>query len=72
MLGEGSYLLLDDCGYWEVMEGLSEELPHICAAILPQTLIVESVGLCDLSTLMITAQQCDSTRKADLQRKEER
>ena len=44
----------------KVVEDVSAVSPHIHTAILPQTLVIETINLCDLSALMITSDEHDS------------
>ena len=46
---EAEYLLFNDCSEREVVKEISEVLPDIGISIFPETLIVKSIDLSDLS-----------------------
>lgn len=61
--------VLDQCTEAEIVEHFGAVSPHIDTAILPQTLIVESVHLGNLSGLVIASNECDAIRISNLCRK---
>ena len=46
---KAEYFLFNDCSEREVVKEISEVLPYIGISILPETLIVKSIDLGDLS-----------------------
>lgn len=64
-------LIIDNSCKWEEVKYFSTILPHIEAAVLTETFIVESVNLCYLAGLMISTQKCDSSLIADFQSEKE-
>lgn len=48
-------LLFNHSSQRQVVKKLCEALPNICIAVFAQTLVIESVHLCDLAALVITA-----------------
>jgi len=55
-----SYLSFNKSRQRQVVKQVGEILPHIGIAVLAQTLIVESINLCNLSTLVVTTKDCDT------------
>ena len=49
-------LVLDDGSEWEVIEEVSQVLPHVCVAVLSEALVVEAVDLGDLTTFVVTSE----------------
>jgi hypothetical protein len=68
---EAEDLVVDQGGEGEVVEQVGEVLPHIGIAVLPETLVVESVYLCDLARLVVAAENGDAAGISDLERHEE-
>ena len=52
-------LVLDDGGEWEVIEEVSQVLPHVRVAVLSEALVVEAVDLGDLTTFVVTSEDGD-------------
>ena len=50
----------------EIVEDLGAVLPYVQRAIFPQTLIIKTINLRDLSAFMVSSDQCDSIRVSDL------
>lgn len=65
-------LVVDEGGEGEVVEEVGKVLPHICVAVLAQTLVVETVHLGDLARLVVAAENGDALRVTDLERDKER
>ena len=59
--------LFDNCGQGQVVEQVSEVLPHVGVAVLAQALVVEPVHLRDLPRLVIASQYGDSVLVTYLQ-----
>mmetsp|Transcript_16912 Transcript_16912/g.34253 ORF Transcript_16912/g.34253 Transcript_16912/m.34253 type:complete len:228 (-) Transcript_16912:248-931(-) len=53
---DGEQLVLYQRRERQIVKQVSEDLPHVCVAVLPKALIIEAVDLCDLSTLVVAAQ----------------
>lgn len=60
-------LSINEGGEREIVEEVSEVLPHIRIPVFAQTLVVESVNLRDLSRLMIATENSDSFTVSDFQ-----
>ena len=56
---EAEDLILNYCGERKEVEQVCKVLPHICVGVLADALIVESVNLCDLARLVVSAQDSD-------------
>ena len=52
--------IVNDRSQGKVVEDVSAVSPHIHTAILPQTLVIETINLCDLSALMVSSDEHDS------------
>jgi hypothetical protein len=63
---EAENVALDDCGQREVVEERSKVLPDISISILPKTLVIKSVNLCDLLALVVSSKDSDSVWVSDL------
>ena len=64
-------LVLDEGSERKVVEEVSKVLPDIGISVLPKTLVVEAVYLRDLARLVVTAEDGDARRIADLEGYEE-
>lgn len=64
-----SYLLVNQRGERQVVEQVCEVLPDVGVAVLPQTLVIEAVDLCDLSRLVVPSQDGDSLWETNLNRR---
>ena len=62
-----SYLSINKGGKWKIVKKISKIFPDIGIAILAQALIVKSIYLCDLSTLMVSSQDCDAVFESYLE-----
>lgn len=49
------YLLIYEGRQTEQVKDLDAQLPHVDAAVLAQTLVIEAVDLCDLPRLVVTS-----------------
>lgn len=58
--------VINQCRKAEVIENFGAIPPHIHGSIFPQTFIIESINLCDLSAFMISSNQCDAIWVAHL------
>lgn len=59
---EAEDLVFDEGGKREVIEEVGEVFPDIGISILAQALVVETVHLCNLTGLVVAAQDCDTLR----------
>ena len=57
---KAKYAIGDDCSHWQVVEGVSEVLPNVCVAVFSEAFIIEAIHLSNLSTFMVTSQNCQS------------
>ena len=57
-------LIFDDSCQRQVVKEVRQVLPDISIAVLSETLIVEAIDLCDLTTFMVTAENRDAFLKA--------
>lgn len=64
---EAEYLVLDQRRKWEVVEEIGKVLPNAGVAVFAETLVVETVDLCDLAGLMVSTQDSDALGIADLE-----
>jgi hypothetical protein len=55
----------------QIVEHLAAVAPHVCAAVLARTLVVEAVHLRDLPRLVVAADERDAVRIADFVRQQE-
>ena len=60
-------LIINKCCKWQEVHDLSAVAPHIYRAVFPQTLIIESINLSDLSAFVVTSDQGYVLRVAYLQ-----
>jgi hypothetical protein len=63
-------LVVDQGGEGKVVEEVGEVFPDISVAIFSKALVVEAVYLCNLTRLVIAAQDGDALRISDLERDE--
>jgi len=54
-----TYLSVDERRQRQVVKEIGEILPDVGVAVLAQTLIIEPIHLSDLTTLVVTSQDCD-------------
>ena len=64
-------MIVDKSGEGEVVEKVRKIFPDICIAILSQALVIESVNLRDLTGLVVTTEDSDALRVANLERDKE-
>lgn len=64
-------LVVDESGQGEVVEQVGEVFPHVCVSVLSETFIVEAVDLGNLTRLVVSAEDGDALRVADLEGDEE-
>jgi len=64
-------LVLNHGCQWQEIEQICVVLPNIGISIFPQTLIVKTIHLCNLSRFMISAQNSDSILEPDFQANQE-
>ena len=57
-------LIFDDSCQRQVVKEVRQVLPDISIAVLSETLIVEAIDLCDLTTFMVTAENRDAFLKS--------
>lgn len=62
-----THLFIDECCEGEIVEEICKVFPDVCVAVLPQTFIVESVYLCDLSRLVISSKNRDTIAVTNFQ-----
>ena len=60
-------LILDDSSQGQIIEELCELFPDVRVPVFPQALIVETIYLCDLSTLVVSSEYSESVLVANLQ-----
>ena len=51
----------------QIVKSVGKMLPHICIPIFPETFVVESINLGDLTTLMISSENGDAVSVSDFQ-----
>ena len=68
---EAKDLILNNSSERQQIKQISVILPHIRISVLPQTLIVKSVDLSDLSRLVISSQNCYPVLEPYFQRDEQ-
>jgi hypothetical protein len=59
-------LIVNERRKTEVIKDLGTVSPHINRTIFPQTFIIKSIDLRDLSAFMISTNQCDAVRISHL------
>jgi hypothetical protein len=67
---EAENLIFNHSCEWQVVEEFCELFPDVCVAVLPQTFIIKSVYLGDLSALVVASEDGKSILEADLQSNE--
>lgn len=60
------YLILNNRSERKQIEQICVIFPDICISVFPQTLIIKTVDLCDLSWLMISSEDSNSILEPDL------
>lgn len=63
---ETEYLVINQGGEGQVVEEICEVFPDIRVAVFPQTLVVESVDLGDLTRFVVAAEDGDALWVTDL------
>ena len=63
--------VINNCGQRKVVEDLSAVAPDVDRTVLAKAFIIEAINLGNLTGLVVTANQRDSLRVADLQGKKE-
>mmetsp|Transcript_15708 Transcript_15708/g.36056 ORF Transcript_15708/g.36056 Transcript_15708/m.36056 type:complete len:312 (-) Transcript_15708:8-943(-) len=58
--------------HWQVVKGIREMFPDIGISILPETLIIKPVHLGNLTTLVVSTQNGDTTPVSDFERNQQR
>lgn len=53
-------LVVDEGGKRQIIEKICEALPDVGIAILSKTFIIEAVNLCNLTRLVVAAEDCDT------------
>ena len=69
---EAEDLVVDEGGKRKVVEEIGEVFPYVGVAVLPETLVVEAVDLCDLTRLVVATENCDALRISDFESNKER
>jgi len=64
---EAEDLVFDNCSQRQVVEQLSEDLPHVSISVFAEALVVEAVHLGDLSAFVVASQDGDSVAVTHLQ-----
>lgn len=59
------YFILNESCEWQIIEQICEVLPDIGIAVLPHALIVEPIYLRDLSSFVISSEDCYSVSPSD-------
>ena len=52
-------LAVDHCPYWQVIEHLGAEFPGIAVTVFSDDFVKESIGLSNLSSLVISSKESD-------------
>lgn len=60
-------LAVDQCGQGKVVEKISEVFPDVGIAIFPETFIVETVDLSDLSRFVVASEDGNTVGISDLE-----
>lgn len=60
------YFAVDEGSESQVIEHLGAISPNVDRAVLSNTFIIEAIGLCDLSTFVVSSDQSDSVWVFDL------
>lgn len=68
---ETEYLVVDESGEGQEVKEISEVFPDIRVTVFPQTLVVKTVHLGDLTRFVVAAEDGDALRITDLQSDEE-
>lgn len=63
-------LVVDESSEGKVVEEVSEVLPHVGIAVLPQALVVEAIDLCDLAGFVVSTKNGDALWVSDLESNE--
>ena len=64
---EAEYFVFNDSREWQQIKEISVVLPNISITILPETLIIKSVYLCNLPRFVVATQNSDSILKPNFQ-----
>lgn len=67
-----THLVIDQSGKREVIKQVGKELPDIRIPVFPQTLVVESINLRNLSRFMVTSKDGDSISISEFKSNEQR
>lgn len=65
------HFILYDGSEWQIIEYVCAVSPNIQRLILSETLVIETIDLCDLSTLVIPPNQSDPIRIPDFKGKKQ-
>ena len=60
--------LLDQCSKWQKIEQICKIFPYVCITIFSHALIIETINLRDLSSFVISSQNCYSISPSDFYR----
>lgn len=60
-------LVLDHSSQRQVIKQVSQELPHVCIAVLAHTLVVKAIDLGDLAAFVITSQNGETVTISNLE-----
>ena len=52
--------VVDDCSEGQVVEHFCAVAPNVDTAVLAQALVIKSVDLCNLTTFVVSSNQCNS------------
>lgn len=61
------YFILNDSCDWKKIEKICVVFPYIRVSIFPHTFVIKPVYLCNLTTFVISPQNCDSIRESNFQ-----
>lgn len=64
-------LVLDESGKGEIVKEIGEVFPNVGVSIFPQAFVVETVHLCDLAGLVVSAEDGDTLGVSNFQADEE-
>ena len=64
-------MIFDEGGERKEVKQVGEVAPNICVSVLAQTLVVKPVNLSDLSTFVVSTEDCDAVTVTELHRYKE-
>ena len=64
---DAEYFIVDNCGESQIIEDVRAISPNVYGAEFPETLVVKTVDLSNLSTFMVASYESDTLRVPDLE-----